>query len=100
MKFFDRYLYFIYLFIVLMIGYLFYTGPLHVNASCSYSNMSSIEILASTCGYGDPISFTQGAMDIYHYNWFQPENYWIVNFWPPGFMFLMGNLLKFIGVDV
>lgn len=93
MKLFNRYLYFIYLLVVLIIGHLFNTSGF-----CSYNNMSSIQILSSTC-YGDPVSFIQGAMDIYHYNWFQSQNYWIINFWPPGFMILIGYLLKIIGID-
>nr|WP_314363989.1 hypothetical protein [uncultured Achromobacter sp.] len=47
----------------------------------------------------DPGSFMTGALNIADKGWISPENNWIINLWPPGFLLLEAGLIKLIGAD-
>ncbi len=47
----------------------------------------------------DPSSFATAAIDVYETGWIRPENRWIFNLWPPGFIILEAFLVKLLGAD-
>ena len=49
--------------------------------------------------FGDPLSFANGALDIYTYSWFSSGNSWLIHLWPTGFMLLEGLILKIFGIN-
>lgn len=59
--------------------------------------LATIDHVNDGLGYSDPGSFAIGAKDIFLHGWVTPANYWVVNLWPPGFMFLEGWMLKLFG---
>ena len=59
----------------------------------------SIEEIMSSSSLGDPVSFLTAAIDIAKHGWVSPENAWILNLWPPGFILLQSSLIKLFGID-
>jgi hypothetical protein len=47
--------------------------------------------------YRDPVSFATAALDIAAHGWISPENDWILNLWPPGFVLLEALIVKIVG---
>ncbi len=54
---------------------------------------------ASSSGYGDPTYFAAAAIDISKYGWITENTRWVINLWPPGFVFFEGALLRIFGID-
>jgi hypothetical protein len=55
--------------------------------------------MASSTGFGDPVSFATGALDIARHGWITLDNQWLIRLWPPGFMVLEGMLMRVLGED-
>lgn len=55
--------------------------------------------LARSTGYGDPVSFATGALDIARHGWITLENQWLIRLWPPGFMVLEAAVVRVVGED-
>lgn len=48
-------------------------------------------------GYQDPQTFARAALDISRHGWVQPNNIWILDYWPPGLMLLEGYFARLFG---
>lgn len=59
----------------------------------------TLEGLIKTSTMSDPASFATAAIDIAKNGWISPENQWIFNLWPPGFVLLEASILKVMGHD-
>ena len=92
MKQFKNIQWFIFYFvIVLLIGLFIRDAP---GQDSMFLNTSSF---LEKGGYGDPRSFVKVALDICKYGWVTTENLWLIDVWPPGFMYLEGIILKIFG---
>ena len=60
---------------------------------------NSITEVARSTGLGDPVFFSTGALDVARHGWFTPANEWLINLWPPGFMWLLGQVLRAFGEE-
>lgn len=61
---------------------------------------NSITEVARSTGLSDPFYFSTGALDVARHGWFTPANEWLINLWPPGFMWLLGQILRAFGEEV
>ncbi|MGV2864423.1 hypothetical protein [Achromobacter sp. AGC39] len=84
--------YWFFSFVLFMIG-----GVLLRDGGAQPALLATIDHVNDGLGISDPGSFAIGAKDIFLHGWVQPANYWVVGFWPPGFMLLEGWLLKVFG---
>ncbi len=60
---------------------------------------TTLQQLIDIYGGADPASFATGAIDIANNGWLSPNNLWIFNLWPPGFVLLEAAIIKSLGVD-
>ena len=58
---------------------------------------STIHTFQEAIYLGDPRYFASGALDVFRNGWFTPENQWLINLWPPGFMLLEASILGILG---
>lgn len=58
---------------------------------------STIHSFQEAVNLGDPKYFASGAIDVFQNGWFTPENQWLINLWPPGFMLLEASILRVFG---
>jgi len=58
---------------------------------------STLKDVMQHYGIGDPGSFALGGLTLFHNKWFDANTVWLINLWPPGFMFLEACILKIFG---
>jgi len=59
---------------------------------------ATIDRLGEVSNLSDPATFAGAALDVFQTGWVSPNNTWVFNLWPPGFVFLEAGILKVFGV--
>jgi hypothetical protein len=74
--------------------------PLGVPSPVAFiPHQATNDTLINYFGYSDPGSFAHGARSVALTGWFDVPNTWLINLWPPGFMYFQGILLKSAGIN-
>ncbi|WP_415062045.1 hypothetical protein [Bdellovibrio sp.] len=60
---------------------------------------TTLSQIPTAVGIHDPGSFATAALDIYENGWISPNNAWILNLWPPGFILLEVSIVKIFGIN-